>query len=150
MAVTANPSRTATLDRMTRALEAAKLARDRGVNLQDARQALKQARYAFERGDYAAAMERADYVLGLFGTEPVDAPAAVSPPVGKSADDASGRLAQATKIVRQAKAHRFNVQVAKAALKQAKKALKAGDLQGAVNFADQAIQLSGSTGRVRP
>jgi phage-related protein len=146
---TAGPTRGVALDRMTQALEAAKRARDHGMNVQEARQALKQARSAFERGDYVAAMERADYILGRFAPGSVAVPA-VSTPSSTSKENATSRLAQAAETVRQAKAHGFNVQVAKAALKQAKRALRAGDLQGAVDFADQAVQLSGSTGRVRP
>jgi len=53
---------------MTEALEAAKRARDRGANVQDARRGLKEARAAFEAGNYASAIERADYILRLLGS----------------------------------------------------------------------------------
>ena len=147
LAVTAGPGRTETLDRMTQALEAAKRARDRGVNVREARQALKQARAAFEAGNYAAAMERANYILEMFRTPPASAlpvagPTPTQPTVGV-ADAGSARrwLVQATGSVREAKERGLNVHVAKAALAQAKKALRAGDYRGAIDFSNQALQL---------
>lgn len=147
-------SRTMALDRMTQALEAAKHARDRGANVQEARSVLKEARSAFERGDYARAMERADFLLAQLGSEAMPLPmiSASSPPTHLTTDlgTAAGRLAEATEAVKQAKAHGFNVQAAKASLKQAKRAFKVRDYGTAVQLASQAIELSGSTGRVRP
>lgn len=155
MASPAGPSRSEALERMTQALEAAKRARDRGANVYEARGALKAARIAFMKGDYAAAMERANYILGTLDSGTFDAaaaatslPAATAP--GRSdLAAAAGRLAEATDTVKVAKANGFNVQAAKVALKQAKRAFKAKDYAGTIQFADQAIQLSGSTGRTR-
>src|SRR5207253_10765206 len=63
---------------MTEALEAAKRARDSGANVQDARRALKEARAAFEAGNYASAIERADYILRLLLSCPAHATPAMS------------------------------------------------------------------------
>ncbi len=151
----APPTRTTALDHMTQALEAAKHARDRGANVQEARSVLKEARSAFERGDYARAMERADYLLAQFGFDAGAAPPPVNipgPPASVSTDIgvAAGRLAEATEAVKQAKVHGFNVQAAKSVLKQAKRAFKRRDFGTTLQLASQAIELSGSTGRVRP
>ena len=51
------------LDRMTRALETAKKARDQGRNVSDIRKSLKPARGAFEAGDYENAGRLADEIL---------------------------------------------------------------------------------------
>lgn len=51
------------LDRMTRALETAKKARDVGRNVSEIRKALKLARGAFEAGDYDNAVRLADEIL---------------------------------------------------------------------------------------
>src|SRR6266581_2245006 len=56
-------SRADALERMTRALETAKWARDTGRNVSDIRKALKQARAAFESGDYDTASRLADEIL---------------------------------------------------------------------------------------
>lgn len=153
MTLAASPNRTAALDHMTQALEAAKRARDRGANVSEARVVLKEARSAFERGDYAGAMARADYLLARLapgeGTPP-SFPVAPSAPGAAGLGAAAGRLAEATEAVKQAKARGFNVQVAKASLKQAKKAYRAKDYDSTLRLASQAIELSGSTGRVRP
>lgn len=151
----ASVTRTVALDRMTQALEAAKRARDRGANVQEARHVLKDARSSFERGDYARAKERADFLLAQFASDVASAPASTMtpPPPPLAATDlgaAAGRLAEAAEAVRQAKAHGFNVQAAKAALRQAKRAFRSRDYGSTVQLASQAIQLSGSTGRVRP
>ncbi len=140
---------------MTRALEAAKQARDRGANVQEARHVLKDARSAFERGDYARAMERADFLLASFGSDQPPARAFSAGPSPRTALDgdlgaAAGRLAEAKEAVKQAKAHGFNVQAAKTSLKQAKRAYKSREYGAAIQLASQAIELSGSTGRVRP
>lgn len=154
MTASATPTRTIALDHMTQALEAAKHARDRGANVQEARHMLKDARSAFERGDYARAMACADFLLAQFAGDVVPPPVYVfSPPPPTPTTDlgtAAGRLAEAKEAVKQAKARGFNVQVAKAALRQAKRAFKSRDYGTAVQLASQAIQLSGSTGRVRP
>ncbi|HYM40929.1 MAG TPA: hypothetical protein VEY12_12445 [Thermoplasmata archaeon] len=150
----APPTRTQALDHMTRALEAAKRARDGGANVSNARVALKDARSAFERGDYARALERADFLLAQLGPGDISAPpvpAVGSPLISAMTDHgtAAVRLAEATEAVRTAKARGFNIQVAKVALKQAKRAFKAKDYAAAVQLASQAIELSGSTGRDR-
>lgn len=148
------PTRSQALDHMTRALEAAKRARDRGANVSSARIALKEARSAFERGDYTRAMERADSLIAQFGSdaaaEPPPLATAPSPPSSSGLAAAAGRLAEAKEAVKQAKTRGFNVQVAKAALKQAKRAFKQRDYGAAFQLASEAIELSGSTGRVRP
>ncbi|MGQ0796901.1 MAG: hypothetical protein ACT4OI_03415, partial [Methanobacteriota archaeon] len=51
------------LDRMTRALETAKRARDMGRNVSEIRKTLKLARGAFESGDYDSAARLADEIL---------------------------------------------------------------------------------------
>ncbi|HEX9341393.1 MAG TPA: hypothetical protein VF992_09565 [Thermoplasmata archaeon] len=56
-------SRADALERMTRALETAKRARDTGRNVSEIRKALKQARAAFESGDYDTASRLADDIL---------------------------------------------------------------------------------------
>ena len=150
MAATPGPTRTAALERMTQALEAAKRARDRGIDVHVARSALREAQSAFMRGDYGTAMERADYIFRLVSSEPVGTPLTGTPPPASSAEVAAARVAQAAESVRMAKAHGFNVHMAKDALKRAKRAMKSGDYPGALALADQAVQLSGSTGRVRP
>lgn len=143
---------------MTQALEAAKQARDRGANVLWARTALKEARSAFEQGNYASAMERADFILAQFGFGP-EQPAAVGvPPAGPaqgfggpaSTDlgAAAGRLAEATESVKRAKARGFNVRVARAALKEAKRAYKARNYGKAIEYANQAIQSCGSSARI--
>ena len=150
LAGTTDPTRNAALGRMTEALEAAKRARDRGANVQDARRALKEARAAFEAGNYASAIERADYILRLLGSSPARAtPAmretsAVIRPDITDVESARGWIRQATESVQEAKERGLNVDVAKAALTQAKKAFKAGDYRAAVQFADQAVQLCAS------
>jgi hypothetical protein len=53
---------------MTEALEAAKRARDQGADVRPMREVLKEARNAFEGGDYLRAMERADRVIELCGS----------------------------------------------------------------------------------
>lgn len=139
---------------MTQALEAAKRARDRGANVQWARAALKEARAMFMAGDYARASAAADSMIAQLEAGPGTAPDTGSyspgamPGTGDRAS-AAGRLAEATETVKAAKAHGFNVQVAKTALKQAKRAFRMGDYAGTLQFAEQAIQLSGSTNRAR-
>src|SRR3989442_15087644 len=78
-------TRIAALERMTQALEAAKRARDRGSNVQAARRALKEARFAFEAGGYASCLERADPILGAPETGPPTAPSGARPPAGNNA-----------------------------------------------------------------
>ncbi len=56
-------SRNEALDRMTKALETAKRARDSGRNVSEIRKTLKQARAAFEAGDYDTASRLADEIL---------------------------------------------------------------------------------------
>ncbi len=132
---------------MTQALEAAKRARDRGANVQEARRALKQARAAFEAGNYPAAMERANYILGRFGSPAAGMPAPVSaiPTPGAAeiadAESARGWLTQARTAVREAKERGLNVHVAKAALVQAKKALRARDYRTCIEFSSEAVRL---------
>ncbi len=143
---------------MTQALEAAKQARDRGMNVLSARTALQEARSAFEQGNYAYAMERSDFILAQFGIGPGQSPAIVVPPGGSAQGPtgplptdlgaAAGRLGEATESVRQAKAHGFNVRVAKAALKEAKRAFKARNYGKTIEYANQAIQSCGSSARV--
>ncbi len=140
---------------MTLALEAAKRARDRGSNVQIARRALLEARTAFEAGNYGVATERADYVLGLFESGPAhpampaNATSTGGPPESTDAESARIWIRQATGSIQEAKARGLNVHVAKAALTQAKKALKAADYQAAVRFANQAVQLCASAGLAR-
>jgi uncharacterized protein (DUF3084 family) len=59
----AKVSRADALERMTRALETAKRARDQGRNVSEIRKALKQARAAFESGDYETASRLAAEIL---------------------------------------------------------------------------------------
>jgi hypothetical protein len=59
----AKVSRADALERMTRALETAKRARDQGRNVSDIRKGLKQARAAFESGDYETASRLAEEIL---------------------------------------------------------------------------------------
>jgi len=56
-------SRADALERMTRALETAKKARDLGRNVSEIRKVLKQARAAFESGDYDTASRLAEEIL---------------------------------------------------------------------------------------
>jgi hypothetical protein len=63
-------SRTEALDRMTRALETAKRARDAGRNVSEIRKILKQARSAFEAGEYDTAVRLADEILKELETAP--------------------------------------------------------------------------------
>src|SRR5207245_6509635 len=56
-------SRADALERMTKALETAKRARDTGRNVSDIRKVLKQARAAFEGGDYETATRLASDIL---------------------------------------------------------------------------------------
>src|SRR5438067_367866 len=56
-------SRADALERMTRALETAKKARDLGRNVSDIRKVLKQARAAFESGEYDTASRLAEEIL---------------------------------------------------------------------------------------
>ncbi len=138
---------------MTQALEAAKHARDRDDNVSWARTELKEARSAFEAGDYTSAMERADLILGRLGPGAQSPGAAVISAMAPEIADlgaAAGRIAVATESVKQAKAHGFNVHAAKAVLKEAKKAFKAKDYPRTVTLANEAVQLGGSTSRARP
>ena len=64
-------SRADALERMTRALETAKRARDTGRNVSEIRRALKQARAAFESGDYDTACRLADDILRELEAVPV-------------------------------------------------------------------------------
>ena len=59
------------LDRMTRALETAKRARDAGRNVGEIRKALKMARSAFESGDYESAVRLADEILRELEAAPI-------------------------------------------------------------------------------
>jgi len=56
-------SRADALERMTKALETAKKARDMGRNVSDIRKTLKQARAAFESGEYDTASKLAEEIL---------------------------------------------------------------------------------------
>jgi hypothetical protein len=56
-------SRADALERMTKALETAKKARDQGRNVSEIRKVLKQARAAFEGGDYDTASRLAEEIL---------------------------------------------------------------------------------------
>ncbi|HKW43360.1 MAG TPA: hypothetical protein VJP06_04150, partial [Thermoplasmata archaeon] len=56
-------SRADALEKMTRSLETAKRARDAGRNVSAIRKALKQARAAFESGDYDTASRLAEEIL---------------------------------------------------------------------------------------
>ena len=143
-------TRSAALDRMTQALDAAKRARDRGVDVQVARRGLKDARAAFEAGNYAVAIERADYIIRLLdpggaGTPPpMSGTSAVMLPETSNVESARTWIRQATGSLQEAKARGLNVHVAKAALTQAKKAFKAADYRAAVEFANQVVQLCAS------
>ena len=64
-------SRNEALDRMTKALETAKRARDSGRNVSEIRKTLKQARAAFEAGDYDMAARLADEILKELEAAPV-------------------------------------------------------------------------------
>src|SRR6266508_3197660 len=64
-------SRADALERMTRALETAKRARDTGRNVSEIRKALKQARAAFESGDYDTASRLADDILRELEAVPI-------------------------------------------------------------------------------
>ena len=56
---------------MTKALETAKKARDAGRNVSEIRKTLKQARAAFEAGDYDTAARLADEILRNLETVPI-------------------------------------------------------------------------------
>ncbi len=64
-------TRAEALDRMTRALETAKKARDSGRNVSDIRKTLKQARSAFEAGAYDTASKLAEEILKELETTPL-------------------------------------------------------------------------------
>ncbi len=137
------------------ALEAAKRARDRGVDVHWAREELKASRVAFMRGDFPGAMAAADSILARLGEGSGGPPGAAAhpppaPPESADRGVAAGRIAQAKEVVRTARTHGFNVRVAKSALQEAKRAFRTGQYTRAVQFADQAIALSGSTGRAGP
>lgn len=67
MSYSVTPDRTAALERMTQALEAAKKARDSGVDVHQGREFLKRSRAAFEAGNYPLAKQLADQVLEIYG-----------------------------------------------------------------------------------
>jgi len=62
------------LEPMTRALEAAKEARDRGADVRADRETLKRARAAFEAGDYAQAKTYAEELLRHYAGRPPSGP----------------------------------------------------------------------------
>lgn len=64
-------SRADALERMTKALETAKKARDQGRNVSEIRKTLKQARAAFEGGDYDTASRLADDILRALEAVPL-------------------------------------------------------------------------------
>ncbi len=80
---------------------------------------------------------------------PANATSTGGPPESTDAESARIWIRQATGSIQEAKARGLNVHVAKAALTQAKKALKAADYQAAVRFANQAVQLCASAGLAR-
>ncbi len=65
-----DPVRLEALDRVTQALKAAKMAKDRGFNIQQVRETLNQARKAFGARDYRAAIELASRALEMCETPP--------------------------------------------------------------------------------
>lgn len=65
-----DPSRLDALERITQALRAAKAAKGRGVNLQQVREAVDQARKAFSARDYRKAAELANRAIELCGFAP--------------------------------------------------------------------------------
>src|SRR5213594_146733 len=91
-------TRNAALERMTKALEAAKQARDRGANVQAARRALKEARSAFEAGDYATAIERADSILGFLDPGAPTASSVAPMPAINSASSDLNRETAASRV----------------------------------------------------
>ncbi len=65
-----DPVRLEALDRITRALKAAKMAKDRGFDVQQVRETLDQARRAFGARDYRTATELANRALEMCGAPP--------------------------------------------------------------------------------
>src|SRR5207247_8878231 len=121
----ANGARSVAVGRRRRALDAAKRARGRGADVQVARRGLKDARAAFEAGNYAVAIERADYIIRLLdpggaGTPPpMSGTSAVMLPETSNVESARTWIRQATGSLHEAKARGLNVHVAKAALTRA-------------------------------
>ncbi len=62
-----DPVRLEALDRMTQALKAAKMAKDRGFNVQQVKGILNQARKAFGARDYRAATDLANRAIEMCG-----------------------------------------------------------------------------------
>lgn len=62
--------RIAALNRMTEALKVAKLAKDRGVDVNPLREILKQAQKAFMRGEYLTCMQLANQAIERCGATP--------------------------------------------------------------------------------
>lgn len=70
MAWNHDPVRLEALDRITQALKAAKMAKDRGFNVQQVRETLNEARRAFGAHDYRTATDLANRALEMCGTPP--------------------------------------------------------------------------------
>ncbi len=65
-----DPVRLEALDRITQALKAAKMAKDRGFSVLQVRETLNEARKAFGARDYRGAIELANRALEMCGTPP--------------------------------------------------------------------------------
>jgi len=126
---------------MTEALEAAKRARDSGFDVRELRRLLKESRAAFESGNYQDAARIADRILEI------SAQMATRRSGGPARDALVARMKEARRATRKAKRGRFDVQQPEEALRQARAAYAAGDYKAAMEFADQAVQLTGSSSR---
>ncbi len=65
-----DPVRLEALDRITQAMKAAKMAKDRGFNIQLVKETLNQARKAFGARDYRSATDLANRAIEMCGTSP--------------------------------------------------------------------------------
>lgn len=66
-----DPARLDALERISRAMKAAKSAKKRGFNIQQAKATLKEATKAWTAGDYATAADLANRAMGMLGEPPL-------------------------------------------------------------------------------
>jgi len=131
------PDRTVALERMTQALEAAKKARDSGVDVHQGREFLKRSRAAFEAGNYPLAKQLADQVLEIYGKT------AAVVPAGAGRSEVLARMAEALDAVKRTKRLGVDVRRAREVLKQARSAYKAGNYGTALELANETLTLCG-------
>lgn len=139
MSHSSGAERTAALTTMMRALDAAKDARDSGVDVRRVREILKQSRAAFEAANYFLAAQLADQVLEICGKQSVVSPR------GPSRSQVLVRMTEALDATKRAKRSGDDVRRAREVLKQARAAYEAGNYGAAYDLANETLILCGAS-----